>query len=285
MGFRALPRRAFPYLLVAVFGFLAAYVGLFFFAFPADVLPDDARLPNVVGMPYDAAAAAIVKAGFAVVKGETRFHKTTPENVVLQQDPPANSLQRRGVDVMLAVSGGQRNAAVPDVAGLSQQQARIAIENAGFQLGSVMQRTGEQPRGAVIDSDPAAGAALQLPAVVNIAISQGPPTVQVPDLTGRTFSDARSTIEQLGLQVGATTRDTSSFQPENTVLAQNPAPGQTVSAGGRVSLRLSRFPPPPQAAPIDTVLPPDSVSSASARARVPGHDGTRGVRLDPRSPP
>ncbi len=261
MGFRAVPRRAFPYLLVAVFGFLLAYTALFFFAFPADVLPDNARIPNVVGMTYDAAATALDKAGFSALKGDTRFHRTIAETLVLQQDPPANSLQKRGVDVTLAVSGGQRSATVPDVTGLSQQQARIAIENAGFQLGSVMQRTAGQPRGAVIDSDPVAGTALQLPAVVSIAVSQGPATVQLPDLTGRTLADARSTLEQLGLQVGATTRDTSSFQPENTVLGQSPQPGQTVSASGRVNLRISRFPPVPQISPIDTLLP-DSLSPA-----------------------
>ena len=55
MNVRALPKRAFPYLIVAVGGFLLAYVLLFVFAFPADVLPDDGRIPRVVGMSYDAA--------------------------------------------------------------------------------------------------------------------------------------------------------------------------------------------------------------------------------------
>jgi len=272
VGFRALPRRAFPYLLVAVFGFMVAYVGLFFFAFPADVIPDNMRVPNVVGLSYDEASSTLEKAGFKVLKGDTRYRKATPANQILQQDPPANSLQKRGVDVTLAVSGGQRGATVPAVAGLSQQQARITIENAGFQLGSVMQRTGDQPRGAVIESEPAAGATLQLPAVVNISVSQGPATLQLPDLTGRTLADARSTIEQLGLQVGGTTRDTSSIQPENTVMGQTPAPGQKVSAGGRVSLTISRFPPVPRVEPIDTMPVPDSVSSA---LKPDVRDGTR----------
>lgn len=258
MGFRALPRRAFPYLVTAVFGFLLAYVGLFFFAFPADVLPDNGRVPNVVGLTYEAAESALDKAGFNALKGDTRYHQTIAVNLILQQDPPANSLQKRGIDVTVALSGGQRAATVPDVAGLSEQQARIAIENAGFQIGSVMQRTAGRPRGAVIDSDPAAGTALNLPAVVNIAVSQGSATVDLPDLTGRTLADVRSAIEQLGLQMGAIARDTSSLQPENTVLGHSPAAGQKVSAGGRVNIRVSRFPPVPRPAPIDNTLPPDS---------------------------
>jgi len=243
---RALPRRAFPYLIVAVAGFLFAYLGLFLFAFPADVLPDDGRIPRVVGMNFDDAAKALDKAGFHALKGDSRFHKTTPEGIVLEQDPPAGSVQKRGAEVTLAVSAGQATATVPEVAGSTQQQAQIAIENAGFTFGSVSQQTSDQPRGAVISSNPAAGTTLDLPATVSIMVSQGPSTIQIPDLTGRTLADARSALEQLGLHLGATIRDTSSFMPENSVLSQAPSPGATVSAGASVNLRVSRFPPPPR---------------------------------------
>lgn len=259
MNARALPKRAFPYLIVAAGGFLLAYLGLFFFAFPADVLPDDGRIPRVVGMTFDAASGALEKAGFHALKGQARFTRETAEGMVLEQDPPAGSVQKRGAEVTLAVSAGQATATVPEVIGSTQQQARIAIENAGFTFGSVSQETSDQPRGAVIAVNPSAGTTLDLPATVSITLSQGPSTVQIPDLTGRTLADARSAIEQLGLHLGGTTRDTSSFMPENTVLSQAPAPGANVSAGASVNLRVSMFPPPPRLAPLDT-MPVDSLS-------------------------
>ena len=264
MNVRALPKRAFPYLIVSSGGFLLAYVLLFLFAFPADVLPDDGRVPRVVGMSFEAASQALEKNGFHALKGDTRFHKTIPEGVVLEQDPPAGSVQKRGAEVTVAVSAGQSTATVPIVVGSTQQQAQIAIENAGFTFGSVSQQTSDQPRGAVIATDPAAGTTTELPATVSITLSQGPSTVQIPDLTGRTLADARSTLEQIGLRLGATSRDTSSFMPENTVLGQAPTAGATVSAGASVNLRVSRFPPPPtypSAPPVDS-LP---VPSASIR--------------------
>lgn len=254
MNLRTLSRRAFPYLIVGAGGFLVAYLALFFFAFPSEVLPDNGRIPRVVGMTYDAASSALEKVGFHALKGETRFHKTIPIDVILEQDPPAGSVQKRGADVTLIVSGGQRTATVPEVAGSTQQQAQIAIENAGFTFGSVSQQTSNIARGAVISSVPPAGTSTELPATVSIILSQGPSTVQVPDLTGRTLPDARSTLEQLGLHLGGTSRDTSSFMPENTILGQSPAAGATVSAGASVSLRISRFPPPPRIPSI-----PDSI--------------------------
>jgi len=254
MSVRAWPRRALPYLIVAVGGFLIAYLAIFLFAFPAEVLPDDGVLPNVVGLTFADAQATLEKAGFHAQQGETRFHKTVREGVVLQEDPPAGSRQKRGIDVVLAISGGQRTAEVPQLIYMTQQQAKIAVENTGLTLGSVTEKMSDQQRGFVVESNPPAGTKLQLPASVDIVVSKGPATVPAPDLTGRTVPEARSMLESLGLRLGAVSRDTSSINPEGTVLGQNPAPGQNVANGGAVSLRISRF---PAVAPTPG-LPPDT---------------------------
>jgi len=245
VNWRALPRRAFPYLIAAVGGFLIAYVAIFFFAFPAEVVPDDGILPNVVGKTFEDASAMLQKAGFPAQQGETRFHRTIPANVVLQEDPPAGSRQKRGTTVVLALSGGQRAAEVPVVTNMSQQQARIAIENTGLTMWTATEQLSDLPRGLVVASNPPAGTKIELPGSVDIVLSKGPATIQVPDLYGRSIGEARSMIEQLGLRIAGISRDTSSLQPENTVIRQLPEAGRNVSAGGPVSLTVSHFPPPP----------------------------------------
>lgn len=257
MNWRALPRRAFPYLIAAVGGFLIAYVAIFLFAFPAEVLPDEGILPNVVGKPYEDAATILDKAGFHAQQGESRIHRTIRANIVIQQDPPAGSRQKRGIDVVLAISAGQRSAEVPVTTNMTQQQARIAIENTGLTMGTVTEQLSDQPRGLVISSSPAPGTKIELPGTVDIVLSKGPATVMMPDLYGRTIGEARSMVEQLGLRVAGLSRDTSSIQPENTVIRQLPRAGNTIRAGGPVSLTVSHFPPPPRIQ-LDTslLLPP-----------------------------
>jgi len=245
VNWRALPRRAFPYLIAAVGGFLIAYTAVFLFAFPAQVLPDDGILPNVVGKTFEEASGLLQKAGFPAQQGESRYTKNQPANIVLQEDPPAGSRQKRGTTVVLALSAGQKQAEVPVTTNMSQQQARIAIENTGLTLGNVSEQLADQPRGLVISSSPAAGTKVHLPGTVDIVLSKGPASVQVPDLYGRSLGEARSMVEQLGLRIAGVSRDTSSLQPENTIIRQFPAAGQSVSAGGPVSLTVSHFPPPP----------------------------------------
>src|SRR6266699_2623057 len=229
MNWRALPRRAFPYLIAAAGGFLIAYTAVFLFAFPAEVLPDDGILPNVVGKTFEDAAAILQKAGFPAQQGESRFHKTLPANIVLQEDPPAGSRQKRGTNIVLALSAGQKTAEVPVTANMSQQQARISIENTGLVMGT----------------SPAAGTKVELPGTVDIVLSKGPATVTVPDFYGRNLGEVRSMVEQIGLRIAGVSRDMSSLQPENTVIRQLPAAGQSIAAGGPVSLTVSHFPPPP----------------------------------------
>lgn len=244
MNWRGVPRRAFPYLLVSAIGLLSAYLFLFFFAFPAEVIPDDAEVPNVVGMTFERASRALSSAGFAAVEGEQRFHRVVARGVVLQQDPPADSRQRRGTEVRLAVSAGQRRGEVPQVGGLTEQAARVALANAGFELGPITRVNSEQPRGMVVSSNPTAGEQVELPASVTLVVSEGPAVIIAPDLTGRTLAESRSLLEQIGLRVGNVSRDTSSIHAENTVIRQVPSGGQPVSAGGTVNVTVSRFPPP-----------------------------------------
>ena len=245
MSWRQLPRRAFPYLIAAAGGFLIAYTAVFLFAFPAEVLPDDGILPNVVGKTFENATVALKKAGFLAQQGETRFSRTVAANIVLQEDPPAGSRQKRGTNVVLALSGGQKTAEVPVTTNMSQQQARIAIENTGLVMGNVSEQLSDAPRGLVIATSPAAGTQVELPGTVDIVLSKGPATVNMPDLYGRSVGEARSMVEQIGLRIAGVSRDTSSLQPENTVIRQLPTAGLTISAGGAVSLTVSHFPPPP----------------------------------------
>src|SRR2546423_5513413 len=124
MNWRAAARRAMPYLIAAAGGFLLSYAAVFLFAFPAQVLPDDGILPNVVGKTYEDAAAILQKAGFSAQQGESRYTKQIAANIVLQEDPPAGSRQKRGRNVLPGLSAGQKTARSPGTPHMSQPQSR-----------------------------------------------------------------------------------------------------------------------------------------------------------------
>jgi beta-lactam-binding protein with PASTA domain len=83
------------------------------------------------------------------------------------------------------------------------------------------------------------------PPPVNARIIQAPrdtTPIITPDLVGMTLPDARGVLNNLRLRT-VVTRDTSSFQPPNTVIRQDPAANSPITAGESVTLTVSYFPP------------------------------------------
>lgn len=239
MSWRDRTRRLLPYLIVAATGFLAAYLYVFFFVFPSELLPNDAKVPNVVGLAYDDATNKLQALGLTVKTGESRFHATAPKGTVLEQLPHPGTSAIRGSVVRLDVSAGQRTATIPRVVGSSQQQAQVMLENAGFDVGDVTQRKGDEPRGRVVSSDPAEGETVTLPRTVTLTVSAGPATVALPDLLGRSLGEARSAVEQIGLTVSRVVVDSAAFEEPGTVTGQSPAAGASVPTGSGVRITVS----------------------------------------------
>ena len=232
-------RAVLPYSIAAASGFLLAYVVVFFFVFPARLVPDDATVPDVKGLPFDAAARRLRQAGFEAKKGEERYHATVAAGAVLTQTPPATSSLPRGTMVTVTISRGQLVARVPSVIGLPRHLAETAVTNAGLDMGNVRTEESEAPRGEVIAVRPGEGMEVPVPARVSLVVSAGPATMIMPDVMGQSYPQARVLLEQLGLRPGTAVMDSLSMMVENTVIAQFPLPGTDVARGARVELTVA----------------------------------------------
>lgn len=135
---------------------------------------------------------------------------------------------------------------------------------------------------------PAATVPMATPA--QTAVDLGP--TDVPDLAGMALADARAVLNSYRL-TPSVSRDTSSFQPPNTVLRQSPAPGTRIASGGTVTLVVSYFPPEgadstqpgstatvPPATPERSPAPPVTLP----RPATPGSASTDSARRVPRRP-
>ena len=241
MTWRARLRLMLPYVAALGGGFLLAYLIVAFFVFPAGVIPQDLRVPNVIGLNYPDAVRQLEQKGFSAERTETRFHNAAPKGTVLDQTPPPASREAPGIKVSLVVSGGQRVVAVPGVVGLSRENAIAALEAAGFEVGDATPRPSNQPMGTVIDSRPRPGTQAPMPSTVSLVVSAGPTIVVVPDVVGRSVSDARLLLRQVGLDVGeilwgatgAAVSDASAV-----VISQSPPSGSQAASGSRVNVNV-----------------------------------------------
>jgi serine/threonine-protein kinase len=133
--------------------------------------------------------------------------------------------------------------AVPNVEGIRDVLAKQQLDERGIQYEEVQEPSTEQPKGYVFDQDPEPGKRIDKETdVVTLHVSTGPPTVEVPDVRGRSRDDAVATLSALKLK--ADVHKVNSNEPIDTVIAQDPKPGDIIEEGKTVRINVSSGPKP-----------------------------------------
>jgi len=121
---------------------------------------------------------------------------------VIRTEPAAGEQVEVRSLVTIVVSGGPNLFPVPNVLGLTEEQARAAIEEQGFEVGEVTGREDQDvEEGLVLDQDPAPGAEAAAGTAVDLVLSAGPFALTVPPVEGLSETDAVRLLEEAGFEV------------------------------------------------------------------------------------
>jgi serine/threonine-protein kinase len=131
-------------------------------------------VPDVRGRTLAQAERQIERVGLEIERGSTFAHPTVPRGAVLAQSPLPGQETSRGDAVRVTVSAGPDQRPVPDISGLSGDQARRVLANTGYQV-HVEIVSDARPAGRVVAVQPAAGTVLRVPGRVLLQLSAGPP--------------------------------------------------------------------------------------------------------------
>jgi hypothetical protein len=130
---------------------------------------------------------------------------------------------------------------VPDLVGLSQEEARGLVEEAGLQLAVVGERHDPAvPALNIITQTPPAGQMVREGETIGVVISQGPNFVSVPAVEGLPITAAEPGLREMGLDISQ--EGVWSKEAEGVILSQDPPAGSIVSEGSVVTLIVSSGP-------------------------------------------
>ncbi|MER6265759.1 Stk1 family PASTA domain-containing Ser/Thr kinase [Streptomyces sp900105755] len=133
---------------------------------------------------------------------------------------------------------------VPPLLSKTEAEATARLKEAGLDVGSVEHAYSDTvKRGTVISTDPAAGRRIRSNDSVQLTISDGPETVKVPDVQGRTLARARLLLTADGLEPGMVTREFSEDVPKGSVISSDPGAGTRRHAGTAIALVVSKGAP------------------------------------------
>ncbi len=218
----------------------AAFTGWYLAAGPGRTV----ATPNVVGKQVDQASKLMTSAHLVLAVSDEQFSESIPAGTIISTDPAPGDDAKIDSEVSVTVSKGPERYDVPTVKGMTQADATEAIRAANLVVGAISEAYDDRAEvGTVASTSPKAGASVKPGAAVDLVISKGPQPVPVPNVEGMRIGAARSALGDAGLKSDITEKFSDTVR-DGVVISVKPKAGAIVDSGTRVSLVVSKGPPP-----------------------------------------
>jgi serine/threonine-protein kinase len=227
-------------------------------------------VPDVVGEGRRAARRTLREAGFEV-RERPESSDDVRVNRVIEQSPDGGSQAEQGSTVTITVSTGPEQVTVPDIVGRTEDEARSALEDAGFRVGVRQEEDPSAEPGTVLTQDPAAGAEAPSGSTITVTVAEEPQEIEVPDVVGRSQNTATETLSGAGFEVDVEETQVDSPSRDGIVQSQSPRGGSQADRDSAVRITVGRFDPE-----LDPDPQPDQPD--------PPGDGSAGQAPSPASP-
>lgn len=217
----------------AVFAFILAFLWAFlsFGNFWSNSTVD---VPNVVGKQLSVATRLLEERHLRVSSSEVT-NSDVPAGQVISQSPEPGETVKEQRMVHLVVSKGAGDITIPDLQGMSFDQAREKLKALGLSIGKISYTSDtSKDDGVVISQGLQAGGKASKGATVDITINQTKSTmVEIPNVVGMTIKEAKEALGNLGLSIS---KISGSNEDTAVVSAVSPAPGSTVKRDESITL-------------------------------------------------
>ncbi|MGH9085324.1 MAG: PASTA domain-containing protein, partial [Acidimicrobiales bacterium] len=165
-----------------------------------------------------------------------------------------------GSTVRLKVSAGATAVPVPDVIGSQIADARRLLTGQGFTVLEEPIPDEEIPVGEVVDQEPGPNEEAPRGSQVVLQVSSGPEERPVPDVTGRTLSEASNLLGQNGF-VAEQASEASTTVEEGIVIRTDPPANTLQPRGAVVTVVVSSGPPTADVPAVEGLLEANAVAA------------------------
>jgi eukaryotic-like serine/threonine-protein kinase len=204
---------------------------------------DTVVVPDLMGKEVVYALELLSDLGLNTKVEGSEYSAKVPKNSVIFQEPEPGSEIKKGRDIRIIISKGPKSILMPNLENLPVQQARIIVEENSLCQGEISDTYSNQiKKDSVIAQVPTRGTMVMRGECVNLLVSMGirPQSHEMPDIRGRLLDDAIPLIENNNLILGRITSVFYKDKPLNSIVAQDPLSGYSVTEGSTVDLVVNR---------------------------------------------
>lgn len=194
------------------------------------------KVPDVANMSESGAKDKLESAGLDV-QTTTTTSKTVSKGDVVKVKPGSGQVVKKGSSVKLVLSSGNETVRLSDYTGLSYSEAAGQLNKLGITV-KKKKENNSAPKDQVIEQSKDAGAEIDpSEEEVTLTVSDGPKTVNLPDLTGKSQQDVMNWANSNQVSLAFTIKDSS--KPYGTVLSQSPSQTDKFSIDQTLQLTIS----------------------------------------------
>ncbi len=201
------------------------------------------EVPRLTGMTESEVEEALEAAGLEFRKGNDVASDTVEEGLFVSSSPSPGDSVDPGTTVTVHFSSGSSSVDVPDLSGMTTEQAASRLQEYGLTLGGTTTVDDpSQPKDRIVSQTPNAGSSAQRGDSVTVTVASG--NVIVPTLVGLSESDATAALNALNLNVNTRSETVSDSSRDGIVLSASANEGDTVSQGSSVTITVGQYTEP-----------------------------------------
>lgn len=208
----------------------------------------EVEVADVRGLVMEEAEPLLAAQNLHMVVVDSTYSDKVPFGTVVDQDPKPNSHAKNGRAVYVTVNAStKRQVPMPALQDLSYRQAETTLRGMGLRVDTLYEYVPSAFRDLVLDvkvngKSVAPGEKVAVGTKVKLVVGMGKGTaqVEVPNVIGMSFKDAKGLLSGYRLTVGAIYRDEAEEEGvEQYIYRQTPNAGTKLLEGESVTLYMS----------------------------------------------
>lgn len=201
-------------------------------------------VPDVKGMSYSEAKEVLEEKGLKIEKADEPIASQKIEKgKIVSQTPSKNSKVKKGRTVRVILSAGNAELKVPDLKGLSYNEAKTLLSEMGLQVSKGDEVDSDSiSEGLIASQYPAAKTKVDKGDIITVNISRGKKDAVIPKLVGTKFTsenDISEILSKYGYKLGKVSYE-ESYETPGTIIKQSPDAGTTAEKKTTVDIVISK---------------------------------------------
>ncbi len=203
----------------------------------------EVQIPNLQGLTKEEAEQKAKELKIKIEVSEEKYHLEIPEGQIIEQDPKYqdNYKIKEGSTIKIVISKGQEIVEMPKVVGKTRDEATKMLKEVGLEVKVEEEFSDDVEKNYITKQEIAEGEKIPAGTTVTIYSSMGIEQVQVPDLSGKTESEAKNAISSAKLKWKSTDKTSDSSKPNGVVVNQSISNGSMVDKNTEITITVNEF--------------------------------------------